>query len=77
MLSSYNVEFSSNRQILIGKEIDILMPSYNLGIEFDGLLFHSVKFGKKDKYYHLNKTIQCNDKGYVLMHVFEDEMYLN
>lgn len=75
MLSSYNVEFSSNRQILIGKEIDILMPSYNLGIEFDGLLFHSVKFGKKDKYYHLNKTMQCNEKGYGLIHVFEDEMH--
>ena len=26
--------------------------------------------------YHLNKTIKCNEKGYGLIHVFEDE-YVN
>ena len=75
-LKTYNIDFETNRQILIGKEIDILIPSLNLGIEFDGLRWHSEFYGKKDKNYHLNKTIRCNQKGYSLIHIFEDE-YVN
>lgn len=75
-LKYYNVNFETNRQILIGKEIDILIPSINLGIEFNGLRWHSEFYGKKDKNYHLNKTILCNQKGYSLIHIFEDE-YVN
>lgn len=75
-LKFYNIEFDSNRQILIGKEIDILIEKYKLGIEFNGLKFHTEFFGKKDKNYHLNKTIKCNEKGYKLIHIFEDE-YVN
>lgn len=75
-LKNNNVEFETNRQILIGKEIDILIPSINLGIEFDGLRWHSEFYGKKDRNYHLNKTILCNKKGYSLIHIFEDE-YIN
>lgn len=75
-LKTYNIDFETNRQILIGKEIDILIPSLNLGIEFDGLIWHSEFYGKKDKNYHLNKTILCNQKGYSLIHIFEDE-YVN
>ena len=37
-----------------------------------GLLWHSDKF-KQDKNYHLNKTIECESKGYRLIHIFEDE----
>lgn len=76
-LKHYNVNFETNRQILIGKEIDILIPSINLGIEFDGLRWHSEFYGKKDKNYHLNKTILCNQKGYSLIHIFEDEFVNN
>ena len=75
MLCENNIEFEANRQILIGKEIDILIPSKRFGIEFDGLLFHSERFGKKDKNYHLDKTNKCNAKGYFLIHVFEDELH--
>lgn len=75
-LEQNNIEFETNRQILIGKEIDILIPKFKLGIEFNGLKFHTEFFGKKDKNYHLNKTIECNNKGYNLIHIFEDE-YVN
>jgi len=68
-----NVKFSPNRQILIGKEIDILIEDRRIGIEFDGLKFHSEFFGKKGRLYHLDKTIRCNEKGYGLIHIFEDE----
>lgn len=75
-IKSLDIEHEVNRQILIGKEIDILIPSLKLGIEFDGLKWHTESFGKKDRNYHLNKTKLCNEKGYGLIHIFEDE-YVN
>lgn len=74
-LDKHNVKYEHNRQILFGKEIDILIEDKHIGIEFDGLRFHTEKFGK-DKNYHLNKTIRCNEQGYGLIHIFEDE-YVN
>lgn len=71
-----NIKFETNRQILIGKEIDILVPDLKIGIEFDGLKWHTEWFGKKKHNYHLDKTIACNEKGYGLVHIFEDE-YVN
>ena len=61
-----------DHETLNGLEIDILIPSKKLGIEFDGLKWHSEKYGK-DKMYHLKKTLQANDKGIGLVHIFEDE----
>lgn len=75
-LTNHGVTFEPNRQILIGKEIDILIEDKKIGIEFDGLKFHTEFFGKKSHGYHLEKTIKCNEKGYGLIHVFEDE-YVN
>lgn len=72
-LSNIGIDYSANRQILIGREIDILIPSLNIGIEFDGLKWHTEFFGKKDSKYHLTKTEMCNEKGYGLIHIFEDE----
>lgn len=75
-LTENNISFKSNRQILDGKEIDILIPDIKLGIEFDGLKWHTEWFGKKNHTYHLDKTITCNKHGYGLVHIFEDE-YVN
>ena len=75
-LTKNNIEFMPNRQILDGKEIDILIESKHLGIEFDGLKWHTEYFGKKNKHYHLDKTLTCNEHGYKLIHIFEDE-YVN
>lgn len=72
-LKKNNIDFTPNRQILIGKEIDILIEKYKLGIEFEGLKFHTEFFGKKKHDYHLDKTKRCNEKGYSLIHIFEDE----
>lgn len=60
-----------DRITLDGKEIDILIPERKLGIEFDGLWWHSSLFKEKD--YHLKKTLECEKKGVRLVHVFEDE----
>ena len=63
----------SNRQILDGaKELDILVPSKSIAIEFDGLYWHN-EVNKPDKNYHINKTLECENKGIRLIHIFEDE----
>lgn len=62
---------SKNRKILNGNEIDIFIPSKNIGIEYNGLYWHSDEF--KDKNYHLNKTKECEKNNIRLIHIFEDE----
>ena len=57
-------------------ELDIVIPSKKVAIEFDGLIWHSDKF-QNDSSYHLNKTKLCNDKGIRLIHIFEDEWVNN
>lgn len=61
-----------DRAILEGnREIDILCG--NVGIEFNGCLQHTERFGKKPHNYHLKKTEECNAKGIQLIQIFEDE----
>lgn len=62
----------NNRSILNGKEIDIYIPSLKLGIEYNGLRWHSEQFGK-GRNYHINKLNECNEKGIKLIQIFEDE----
>lgn len=70
-LYNYNQNIINNKRILDGKELDIFIPEKNIGIEFDGLYWHSNKF--KDKKYHLLKTEQAEKQGIQLIHIFEDE----
>ena len=61
-----------NKKLIYPYEIDIFLPDYKIGIEYDGLIWHSEKFGK-DKYYHLEKLNKCNEQGINLINIFEDE----
>ena len=65
----------NDRTMLNGKEIDIFIPEKKLGIEVNGLLWHS-EFYKQDKNYHLNKTILAESKNIRIIHIFEDEWKL-
>lgn len=65
-----------DRTILNGKEIDIFIPSKNIGIEYNGLYWHS-EINGKDRNYHLNKLNECNNKGINLIQIFEDEYIKN
>jgi hypothetical protein len=51
-------------------ELDIYFPDHNIAIEFNGTYWHS-ESAKKDKSYHLNKTLLCESKGINLIHIFE------
>ena len=66
-----NVE-QGNRTILKGKELDIYIPSKQTAIEYNGLRWHSEEFGK-NKWYHVNKILECNKQNIKLLQIFEDE----
>ena len=74
----------NDRSIISPNEIDITIPNNNLGVEFNGLYWHS--YGKNntninqgDKYFqqnrHLEKTqaFEALSKDHKLFHIFENE----
>lgn len=61
-----------NNNIIPPYELDIYIPDKHIAIEYDGLIWHSDKFGKNMNY-HLRKTSICAEKGIHLIHIFEDE----
>ena len=54
-------------------ELDIVVPSKKLAIEYCGLYWHGENGAKKHRDYHRNKLRLCNIKGYNLITIFEDE----
>lgn len=52
-------------------ELDIVLPNYKLALEFDGLYWHSEEY--KTNNYHVNKTEECEKKGFQLIHIYQDE----
>lgn len=65
-------------------ELDFYFPKYKIAVEFNGDLWHSynhqIKAGLRDKearYYHYNKTKQCEDQGIHLIHVWQHEWLQN
>ena len=64
------------RELIKPYELDIYIPSLKFAIEYNGLRWHSEKYGK-DKKYHLNKLNFCKNKGVKLLQIFEDEYISN
>jgi hypothetical protein len=62
----------SNRSIIKPKELDMVIQSRNMAIEFCGIYHHSTKFGKPANY-HLTKHVSCEDLGIRLITIFDDE----
>ena len=67
-------------RILDGKEIDLFDEQRKIGIEYNGLIWHSngtskhSKFNSKNKkYYHIEKTQIAHSKNIKLFHIFENE----
>ena len=70
-IASLGVDVQRHQRILCGREIDIYIPSKNIGIEFHGLYWHSELF--RSKYYHLEKHKAASSLSIRLMQIFEDE----
>jgi len=72
-IKQYYPNAKSDRTILNGKEIDIYIEELKLGIEYNGLYWHSEIGGNKDSKYHQEKTLLAKSKGIHLIQIFEDE----
>ena len=72
-LGNDEIILTNERSILYPFEINIYIQSLKLGIEFNGLFWHSELGGSKNKTYHLNKLNKCLFKEIKLIHIFEDD----
>lgn len=80
-ISQYIEADFNNRKVISPLELDIFIPSKNIAIEFDGLLYHSSgkseisQCNSLEEYplYHLEKTQACAEKNVQLFHIFENE----
>jgi len=73
-LYKYLIKFNTNiiRNYRIdGKEIDIYLPDFSLGIEINGLYWHSEIH--KGKNYHIDKTNFFKSNGIKILHIWEDD----
>ena len=72
----YSGEIITNsRSIIYPYELDIFLPEFNLGIEINGMYWHSEKF--KEKNYHLHKYNLCKSKNIRLVSIWEWEILKN
>lgn len=70
VICNLNIDVN-NRSMINNTELDIYIPDLKIAFEFNGLYWHSELF--KDKNYHRNKTLKCNDVGIKLIHIWEDD----
>jgi len=63
----------NSKNIIQPHELDIYISDKQVGIEYNGLYFHSEVGGGKYKDYHLYKTTLAENRGIQLIHIFEDE----
>ena len=76
LLDTYHIDYEcNNKSILNGKEIDIYVPSKKIGIECNGIYWHSTSSpNKKPISYHFNKWKECKENGIQLLTVWEDQI---
>lgn len=67
-----NVDFIKNdRQSIKPLELDFYFKDLHFAIEFNGLYWHSTEY--KDKNYHRDKFIKCNENNINLFQIYEDD----
>jgi hypothetical protein len=66
----------NDHSVISPRELDIVVESHKIAIEYNGAYWHSEKAGK-GKTYHLDKTLECERAGYRLVHIFDWEWKKN
>lgn len=61
----------NDRSMLGGLEIDLYIPSMNIGFEYNGLYWHRDDVVSKN--YHRDKTNKCLEKGIKLYHIWSSD----
>jgi len=86
-VTSLGVDVKYNdRTIIKPKELDIFIPEYNVAIEYNGLMFHSIGMSHKQmfdnhtnedkiKMNHYNKFELCKNNNIHLLHIFDHHWY--
>jgi hypothetical protein len=64
---------TNNRSVLGNHELDIFLPELNIGLEYNGMYFHSDIF--KPKKYHQNKYLKAKERNIRLIQIWEDEWF--
>lgn len=78
---SYTEEIMLEHRMSSGLILDIFLPKLHVGIEYNGLYYHSEPSrldrskpaGRSDYKYHYEKSLQANRDGIALIHIWEDE----
>lgn len=63
---------NGDRNAISPLEIDLYLPDYKMGIELDGLYWHSELMGCRPSY-HSDKSDKAAAAGIFLIHIFENE----
>lgn len=71
-LSTMTQVNTHDREILNSKEIDIYLPEYHVGVEYNGSYWHSTQL-LNDSKYHQKKSLQAQENNVFLYHIFEYE----
>jgi hypothetical protein len=64
----------NDRTVISPFELDIYIPGKKLAIECNGSIWNSTRFND-DKFYHLKKTLLCEQLGIKLMHIWDFQWY--
>ena len=76
MIERFGFTVELNRRLRSGLEIDVFVKEHNLGIEYNGLYYHTQRFRPKSSY-HLNKAKCAGAEGIDLVQIFSDEFEFN
>lgn len=72
LLPNTSINTSDRTLLANGQELDIVLPEFALAIEFNGVYWHSEAAGRGASY-HQTKTHQAAERGYRLLHIWEDD----
>ena len=73
LLASKNIKAKVNdRKRLEGKELDVWIPSHKVGVEINGVYWHSED--RVGKHYHYHKALMCKQRGIRLLQFWDFEI---
>ncbi len=72
LIPNIEIKIKDRKALNNNLELDIYLPAYKLGIEFNGTYWHSDAV-ISDKKYHLKKSMQAESLGIHLLHIYEYE----
>lgn len=72
-IKNHGIEIIANSRKILksGKELDIYLPKYKIGIEFNGLYWHNEDIVGKN--YHYEKWKESKETGIQLISIWEDD----